>query len=198
MTKNKLLTKNHCSKFNSYFINLGSKPLAKISSSNTNFESNYPNITTSILEKPLKEKELKDAFFALKSPDYDKLCINVMRKLYHLLKVPLMIIFSLSLKTRSFPEKLMFLQYLRNMVSQFFQTIDQSPFFHIFQKFQKFRNVQCKTENSILFNKQFGFRTGHSMEHTLLEVIDQINYSFNDKWPWCFLQFIESFWCCGS
>ena len=109
MTKNKLLTKNHCSKFNSYFISLGSKPLAKIPSSNTNFESNYPNITTSILEKPLKEKELKDAFFALKtnkSPGYDKLCIYVIRKLYHLLKVPLMIIFSQSLKTGSFPEKL--------------------------------------------------------------------------------------------
>ena len=141
MTKNKLLTKNHCWKFNSDFINLGSKPLAKIPSSNTNFESNYPNITTSILEKPLKEKELKDAFFALKtnkSPGYDKLWINVIRKLYHLLKVPLMIIFSLSLKTGSFPEKLRFLQYLRNMVSQFFQTIDQFPFFHVFQKF---RNV---------------------------------------------------------
>ena len=28
--------------------------------------------------------------------------------------------------------------------------------------------------NSFLFNKQFGFRAGHSMEHALLELIDQI------------------------
>ena len=35
--------------------------------------------------------------------------------------------------------------------------------------------------NNILFNKQFGFRVGHSTEHTLLELIDQICDSFNDK-----------------
>ena len=43
-------------KFNSYFINVGSKLTAKIPSSNTNFESYLPNITTSILDKPLNEK----------------------------------------------------------------------------------------------------------------------------------------------
>ena len=53
-------------KFNSYFINLGSKLAAKIPSSNTNFETYLPNITTSILDKPLNEKEFKDTFFALK------------------------------------------------------------------------------------------------------------------------------------
>ena len=35
--------------------------------------------------------------------------------------------------------------------------------------------------NNILFNKQFGFRAGHSTEHALLELIDQISDSFNDK-----------------
>ena len=35
-------------------------------------------------------------------------------------------------------------------------------------------------ENNISFNKQFGFRAGHSTEHTLLELIDQISNSFND------------------
>ena len=37
------------------------------------------------------------------------------------------------------------------------------------------------TVNNILFNKQFGFRTGHSTEHALLELIVQICDSFNDK-----------------
>ena len=36
-------------------------------------------------------------------------------------------------------------------------------------------------ENNILFNKQFGFRAGHSTEHALLELIDQVSDSFNDK-----------------
>ena len=32
-----------------------------------------------------------------------------------------------------------------------------------------------------MFNKQFGFRACHSTEHALLELIDQIFGSFNDK-----------------
>ena len=37
------------------------------------------------------------------------------------------------------------------------------------------------TENNILFNKQFGFQAGHSTEHALLELVDQIGNTFNDK-----------------
>ena len=37
------------------------------------------------------------------------------------------------------------------------------------------------TANNILFNKQFGFWAGHSTDDALLEVIDQICDSFNDK-----------------
>ena len=36
------------------------------------------------------------------------------------------------------------------------------------------------TENNILFNKQFGFRAGHSTGHALLELVDQISNTFND------------------
>ena len=37
------------------------------------------------------------------------------------------------------------------------------------------------TKNNILFNKQFGFRAGHSTEHPLLELVHQISNTFNDK-----------------
>ena len=37
------------------------------------------------------------------------------------------------------------------------------------------------TANNNLFNKQIGFRAGHSTEHALLELIDQICDSFNGK-----------------
>ena len=97
-------------KFNSYFINVGSKLATKIPATNTNFESYLPNITTSFLEKSLKENEFKVAFFALKTNiSYiinDKLHVNVTRKLHHELKIPLMNIFSLSLRKGIFPEKM--------------------------------------------------------------------------------------------
>ena len=37
------------------------------------------------------------------------------------------------------------------------------------------------TENNILFHKQYGSRAGHSTEHALLELVDQISNTFNDK-----------------
>ena len=37
------------------------------------------------------------------------------------------------------------------------------------------------TENKILFKKQFGFRSGHSTDHALLELIDQICECFGKK-----------------
>ena len=49
-------------------------------------------------------------------------------------------------------------------------------------------------DNNILFNKQFGFRAGHSTEYALLELIDRISDSFNDKsYIRYFHRFIESF-----
>ena len=96
-------------KFKTYFINVGSKLATKITPSNTNFESYLPNITTSFLEKPLKENKFKVSFVPLKtnkSQGNDKLHGNVIRILYHELKIPLMNIFSLSLKKGIFPEKM--------------------------------------------------------------------------------------------
>ena len=51
MTKKKLLIRKP---LHSYFIYVGSNFASKIPSSNANFESYFPNITTSNLRKPLK------------------------------------------------------------------------------------------------------------------------------------------------
>jgi len=34
------------------------------------------------------------------------------------------------------------------------------------------------TENKLLFNKQFGFQRGHSTEHAILHLVDELNKSF--------------------
>ena len=66
------------------------------------------------------------AFFALKtnkSPGNDTLHVNVVRKLYHELKAPLMNIFSLSLKKEIFTEKMKLAK-----VSPIFKKGDKSIF----------------------------------------------------------------------
>ena len=95
--------------FNKFFINIGSNLADKIPPSSTNFESYLLNITTALSDKPSSEKEFKDAFFTLKtnkSPGYDNLHVNVIRSMYHELKIPLMNIFSQSLSTGIFPGKM--------------------------------------------------------------------------------------------
>ena len=53
----------------------------------------------------------------------------------------------------------------------------------------------CFTVSNVLFNKQFRFRAGHSMKHALLELIDQIYDSFNDKnfFQWIFNDLPKAF-----
>ena len=36
-------------------------------------------------------------------------------------------------------------------------------------------------ENEILNDKQFGFQAGHSTEHAILELIDQVGNAFGNK-----------------
>ena len=56
-----------------------------------------------------------------------------------------------------------------------------TPIFRKGEKFSISNYRPTSALNSILFNKKFGFRAGHSTKHTLLELIDQIYDSFNDK-----------------
>ena len=54
-------------------------------------------------------------------------------------------------------------------------------FFKILERITYSRLYSYLTENNILFNKQFGFWAGHSTENALLELVDQISNTFNDK-----------------
>ena len=54
-------------------------------------------------------------------------------------------------------------------------------FFKILERITYNRLYSYLTENNILFNKQFGFREGHSTENAMLELVDQISNTFNDK-----------------
>ena len=82
---------------------------AKIPPSNTNFDSYLPHVCTIFAEKSVTEEELKRAFFSSKpnkTPGYDNINANVVKKIYEELKTPLMRILNLSLSTGIFPDKL--------------------------------------------------------------------------------------------
>ena len=37
---------------------------------------------------------------------------------------------------------------------------------------------KCLTDNNIQYKKQYGFQTGQSTEHTMIQLVDQINNNF--------------------
>ena len=64
-----------------------------------------------------------------------------------------------------------------------YRTIYVFPYFSRILKCVMYNRLYTyQADNNIIFNKQFGFRDGHSIEYALLELIDQIGDSFNKSY----------------
>ena len=95
--------------FNAFFTNIGSKLASKIPNALTTFES-YLNKPDSVMRtKQLSMNELKDAFFSLKinkSPGYDDISFNVLKRCFSSMCEPLKYLFNLSIEKGIFPDDL--------------------------------------------------------------------------------------------
>ena len=106
-----------------------------------NFDSYLPHVCTIFAAKSIFEEELKRAFFSLKpnkTPGYDNINVNVIKKIYEELKTPLMRTFNLSLSTGIFPDKLKIAKVspmLKNGKKNILTNYRPNQFFHVFQKF---------------------------------------------------------------
>ena len=114
--------------------------------------------------------------------------MSTIRSMYHELKIPLMNIFSQSLSTGIFPEKMKIVKVSplfkngKKAIASNYRPISVLPYFSkILERIMYNRLYSYLTENNILFNKQFGFRASHSTEYALLELVDQVTNTFNDK-----------------
>ena len=95
--------------FNRYLTEIGSTLAKKVDSSSVNFHK-YLEVYNFIQpEKVLTVNELKDAFFSLKlnkSPGYNDVSFNVIKKFFKSLHKPLLYIFNASLKNGTLPDEL--------------------------------------------------------------------------------------------
>ena len=97
-------------------------------------------------------------------------------------------IFNLSLSTGIFPDTLkvakvspIFKNGGKDLLTNY-RPISVLPCFSkILERIMYDRLYSYLTENKILFKKQFGFTSGHSTDHALLELIDQICECFDEK-----------------
>ena len=117
-----------------------------------------------------------------KTPGYGNVNVNVGKKIYEELKTPFMSIFNLSPSTGFFPDKLIFAKVSpifksdEKYILTNYQLISVLPCFsNILESIMYDRIYSYLTENRTFFKKQFAFRSGHSTEFALLELIDEKN-----------------------
>ena len=135
--------------------------------------------------------ELRDAFFSLKlnkSPGYDEISFNVVKKCFSELCKPLKHVFNLSIETGVFPDKLKIAR-----VSPVYKAGDSSDltnykpisflpcFSKIFERIMYNRLFSYVSQEKILFLKRFGFQFGHSTEHAIIQLANQIHESFENN-----------------
>ena len=134
---------------------------------------------------------MKDAFFSLKinkSASYDDISFNVVKQCFGVLHKPQLHIFNLSLQTCIFPDKLKIARVTplfkggENYELRNYRPTCVLPCFSKFrEKILYNRLYKYLTDSSILYKKQFGFQEGHSTEHIIVQLVDQIRNSFDSK-----------------
>ena len=137
--------------------------------------------------KPLSINELKDAFFCLKinkSTDHD-ISYNVASKCFGELCTPLKHIFDLSFENGIFPNNLKIATVTpvyksgENSSLSNYRPISVLPCFSkMLERIMYRRLYSYLQENKILYSKQFGFQTGHSTDHAIIQLVEQIYENF--------------------
>ena len=108
--------------------------------------------------------------------------MNIIKAVYSLIKHPLKKIFDSSLSLAIFPDSMkiakvtqVFKAGKKELVSNY-RPISVLPCFSkILEK------IMYLTENNLLFQKQFGFREGHSTSHAIVNLFSNIYNSFNEN-----------------
>ena len=95
--------------FNEYFVNVGQKLTSEIPQSQGPFEMYLKGFGSTFEELTLSDEKIKTAFFSLKSgksPGFDEVNYDIVKKKSNSLSVPLKCIFDFSLKRDIFLEKM--------------------------------------------------------------------------------------------
>ena len=111
--------------------------------------------------------------------------VNVVKNCFGPLLKPLMYIFNLSLTKGIFPDDLkiarvtpVFKAGKENEVGNYRPISILPCFSKILERIMYNRLFKYLTTNEILYKKQFGFQEGHSTEHAIMQLIDNINSNF--------------------
>ena len=138
---------------------------------------------------PLTDAEVRNTFYSMKtnkSPGYDGISFNATNNVFDFTVEPLRYIFSNSLTQGIFPEEMKITRKTpiykggdkENTVN--YRPISVLPCFSkILKRIMYNRLYLYLNENNLLYNKQFGFKQGHSTDHAIVQLTDRIHEMFN-------------------
>ena len=171
-------------KFNNFFTNIGPNLAQKIPQPSRPFQSYMKTVNSELENKNVTINELKKAFFSLK---IDKV-YNVVKNCFGELSDPLLHIFNLSFLNGIFPDSLKIAKvtpvYKAGDSSDLgnYRPISVLPCFpKILERIMYKRLYKYLQENKILYCKQFGFQAGHSTDHAIIQLVDQIYENFEEN-----------------
>ena len=143
---------------------------------------------SSFEEVTLSDEKIKTAFSSLKggkSPGFDEINCDIVKQNFNSLLVPLKYIFDLSLKSGTFPEKIKIarvtpvFKFGDTSLMTNYRPISVLPCLSkMLERIMYSSLYKYLTENNLLYCNQFGFQKGHSPEHAILQLVEQINQSF--------------------
>ena len=177
--------------FNTFFVDIGPKLASMISEPQTKFYQ-YLNPQQNFMgEANLTDDEVKEALRSLmpnKSPGYENISSNVLNETSDIFFTPLKYIFNLSLQQGILPESLKIAKmspvYKKNkefLLTNYRPVAVLPCSSKLLKPIMYNRLFKYLSENSILYEKQFGFQTSHSTEHAILLLVNQFYQSFDES-----------------
>ena len=162
-----------------------------IPESQTKFDQYLNPHQTLMGEANLTDDEIKESLKSLKlnkSPGYDNISSSVVNETSGISFTLLKYIFNHSLQQGILPENLKIAKVspIYKKDEEFLLTncrpISVLPCFSKFlERIMYNRLFKYLSENSILYEKQFGFETSHSTEHAILLLVNQLYQSFDES-----------------
>ncbi len=177
--------------FNNHFINVSRKLTSTIPSSNRSpLSFMQTKIIDSFTTSPLSPTEIEDEIARLnpsKSVGSYSIPIPILKLIKHVIAEPLSCIFNYSLQHGIVPEQFkiasvtpVFKSGSRLCMDNFRPISLLSIFNRILEKVIYNQLITFINNQDILYEKQFGFRTQHSAEMTILLITDKIQRAIDD------------------
>ena len=176
--------------FNDYFANIGPKLATQINSNSCHQTFMDPSVENTIFLTPVTDEELIKVISSLKvnkAPGIDCINVRLLQRIHHIVTPVLTYIFNLSFCEGQYPNQLKIAKVIPlykkgcHSLPENYRPISLlSCFNKLLEKLIEKRLRAFLHENRILYEYQFGFRSGYSTSYALLEIVNDIR-AYLDK-----------------